>query len=158
MTVTTIPEERVKTSELEELGFKTAADNVKSRRELARKMRIAFEHFRVVTPDHVTRFNEELKQKTYKMENGAFTYTYQTMVFTPIEKYPEVPPTEALEKLKEAKALNCFDAFEVANIQSRTVVPDPILFGRIGGCDNRYFIAQWDDDVRIEDILKEDEG
>jgi len=39
-----------------------------------------------------------------------------------------------------------------------TVVPDPILLGRITGCENRYFIAQWDDDVKIEDILKENEG
>jgi hypothetical protein len=36
--------------------------------------------------------------------------------------------------------------------------PDPIIFGRIKGSNNRYFVAQWDDDVKIEQILRADEG
>ena len=32
------------------------------------------------------------------------------------------------------------------------------LFGVVTGCDDRFFIAQWDDDVKIEDILQGDEG
>ena len=157
----TIETPTVRACELEELGFKAAASNVTAKRELARKMRIAFEHFRVITPDHITRFNEELKAKSTTQDGKnkwGSIYTYQTLAFTPIEQYQEVPPAEALGKLREAKALDCFDSFEVATIKSVTVVPDPILLGRIIGCENRYFIAQWDDDVKIEDILKDDEG
>jgi hypothetical protein len=32
-------------------------------------------------------------------------------------------------------------------------VIDPIIFGKIDGCTDRFFIAQWDDDVKIEDIV-----
>lgn len=147
----------VQVSELEELGFKTAASNVTAKRELARKMRIAFEHFRVVTPQHIDQFNAKLREET-RQDTGNGGYNYKTLAFTPIERYPEVPPAEALLKLKEAKELQCFDTYEVATIQSRVVVPDPILFGRITGCSNYYYIAQWDSDVSIEDILKEGEG
>jgi hypothetical protein len=38
------------------------------------------------------------------------------------------------------------------------VIPDPVVFGIIIGCRNKYFIAQWDNEVSIEQILKEDEG
>lgn len=148
----------VNQTELEELGFTQAAGNVKAKRELARKMRIAFEHFRVVTPEYVDAFNDKLKKATSKQNPLTYSYNYQKLVFTSIDKYPEVPPVEALTALKEARKLACFDNYEVATIQSVTIVPDPILFGRINGCNNYYFIAQWDDDVKIEDILKDDEG
>jgi len=144
-------------SDLEELGFIKAAEDLKVKREMARKMRIAFEHFRVVTPDAITRFNEDLRKRTTK--TGQFsTYSYQRLRFTPIAQYGQIPPTAALEALRAAKGLKCFDAFEVADIESVQVIPDPILFGVITGCENKYFIAQWDEDVKIEDILKPDEG
>lgn len=145
-------------SDLEELGFTAAANSVKQKRELARKMRIAFEHFRVVTPEHIKDFNEKL-YTTSKSKAGQFgSYSYQRLTFTPISQYGEVPPAPALEALRAAKELKCFDSFEVAKIESVTVVPDPILFGCITGCDKKYFVAQWDDDVKIEDILRPDEG
>lgn len=146
----------VNESDLEELGFKAAADSLKQKRELARKLRIAFEFYRVVTPEHITAFNEKLYKSS--RADAKIGYTYQKLAFVPIGQYGEVPPAAALEALREAKKRNCFDRFEVAKIESVTVIPDPILFGCIDGCDNKYFIAQWDDDVKIEDILKEDEG
>jgi hypothetical protein len=157
---TTIEEKEKVTAdeaELRELGFCAAADKMKKDRETARKLRIAFEHFRVVTPEHVNRFNKELmaKKSGYDLYGG---YTYQRLAFTPVEIYKGVPPREVLQKMKEAKELGCFDRFEVATLESVTVVPDPVLFGVIDGCDNRYFVAQWDDDVKIEQILREDEG
>lgn len=147
-------------SELEELGFKAAAESLKGKRELARKMRIAFEFHRVVTPENIKQFNEELLQRTRKVTDKYGSYTHQYLQFTPVESYGEIPPPEALALLREAKQRNCFDQFVVATIGTTSVskVPDPILFGQIKGDQNYYFIAQWDDDVRIEDILKEDEG
>ena len=148
---------QVSESDLEELGFTKAATDLKAKRELARKMRIAFEHFRVVTPDAVQRFNEDLCKRTRTNRTGG-GYTYQRLKFTPIAQYGEIPPAAALEALRDAKSKDCFDAFEVATIESVTVIPDPILFGVINGCNNKYYVAQWDDDVKIEDILKPDEG
>lgn len=145
-------------SELAELGFTQAAAKLKQDRELARKLRIAFEHFRVVTPENIARFQEELKTKSLKNHYRDYSYSYDQLVFTPICSYGKVPPADVLQKVREAKALGCFDDFEVATVQSVKVIPDPLIFGRISGSANRYFVAQWDDDVKIEDILREDEG
>lgn len=51
--------------------------------------------------------------------------------------------------------MKCFDSFSVAHIAE---VKDPILFGEIAECTDKFFIAQWDEDVKIEDILTEKEG
>ncbi len=144
--------------ELRELGFTDAAAKVKESRELARKLRIAFEHFRYVTPENFLRFSEELKTKSWKNNYRNYSYSYDQLVFTRICAYKKVPPPEVLSKVREAKALGCFDDFEVATVQSVKVIPDPIIFGIIHGCENKYFVAQWDDDVKIEDILRPEEG
>jgi hypothetical protein len=60
--------------------------------------------------------------------------------------------------LKKAKDMGCFDYFEVAKVETVEVRPDPIIFGGIEGCDDKFFITQWDDDVSIEEILNENEG
>jgi hypothetical protein len=143
-------------AELRELGLTEAANKVKHQRELARKLRIAFEHFRVVTPEQLARFQGELFEKRTRGSYGS--YSYQALKFTALEAYPNVPPGEVLQKIREAKTHGCFDRFEVLTLESVEVVPDPVVFGIINGCDNKYFVAQWDDDVKIEQILREDEG
>lgn len=172
MKTDTLPTEE----ELLELGFRTAAYELKNHKdaapkELRVKLRTAFEHYRVVEPEHIDRFNKVLKAKTLKVRTYGSRYsktrieTYQTLNFTPIHNYTAAPPRDVLISLREAKLLGCFDSFEIATIKivsdqyvTQIRLPDPILFGRINGSDNRYFIAQWDDDVKIEDILREDEG
>lgn len=153
-------------ADLEELGFALAADKVKKDRELARKLRTAFEHFRVVTQEQLNRFQVDLREKTFRVEgknrHGDIT-SYSRLVFTPIEHYQKVPPKFALNDLRKAKALGCFDRFEIATIEIvRNIpappVPDPIIFGLIDGSNNKYFVTQWDKDVSINDILREDEG
>jgi hypothetical protein len=155
---TTAPAPAPNEAELAELGFVTAAATVKTKRELARKLRIAFEHFRLVTPENFKRFNEELRVKTTKKDDLNWSTTFDQLMLTRAEAYGQVPPREVLDKVRQAKELGCFDRFEVATIHSVKVVPDPIIFGVIEGSDNRYFVAQWDDDVKIEDILLPHEG
>jgi len=162
MTVTT--EEKTKEeatpteAELRELGLTEAANKVKTARELARKLRIAFEHFRVVTPEVLTRFKKDLHERTYKQDIRTYTESFHQLKLTALESYTEVPPAEVLKAIRGAKELKCFDRFEVATIEAVQRVPDPVVFGIIDGCDNKYFVAQWDNDLKIEDILREDEG
>ena len=47
---------------------------------------------------------------------------------------------------------------EIAKIQDIVQTKDPIVFGCINKCADRFFIAQWDDDVSIEQILNDNEG
>jgi hypothetical protein len=144
-------------AELRELGLTEAANKMKHQRELAQKLRVAFEHYRVVTPEQLNRFEAELfERRVVSPYSGG--YSYQSLKFTPLAAYPNVPPSDVLEKIREAKGLKCFDTFQVLTLETVEVVPDPVVFGIINGCDNRYFVAQWDDDVKIEQILREDEG
>ncbi len=134
---------------LERLGFKAASTKVKELSIKQRKMAIAYEHYRFVRPEKITAFNEKLMKES---RNGG---DYKMLSFTAVEQYPEVPPADVLDKMDAAVERKCFDSFEVAHIVN---VKDPILFGRIIGCSDRFYIAQWDDDIKIEDILKPNEG
>lgn len=133
---------------LEKLGFKAASTKVKELSVRQRKMAIAYEHYRFVCQEKIDAFNAKLRK-------AGSNAGYQTLSFTPVEQYPDVPPVHVLDSLDLAQSRRCFDAFEIAHIID---VKDPILFGRINGCPDRFFIGQWDDDVKIEDILKPNEG
>lgn len=144
----------VTAEELAALGFTAASDKAVQLQNLKRKCAIAYEHFRYVTPKNVEDFNKKLRDNTYDPSD----YSYQHLSFTPVEKYPQSPPAPVLEAMRAAVNRQCFDSFEVAHIVTKKEIPDPILFGRIKGCDDRFFISQWDDDVKIEDIISEREG
>lgn len=94
----------------------------------------------------------------YCRETGAKTQTYDTVKMTRLASYDKVPPMDCLMDLKKAKDLNCFDGYEVAEVESVIEKPDPIIFGKIIGCADLFFVTQWDNDIKIEDILKSHEG
>ena len=148
--------EKICEERLEKLGLKTASKKIKDLKELRRKMSIAYEHFRFVTPDKINVFNDKLRKETEKQDN--YYIQYDTLSFIPLVEYEEVPPSEVLDKIEQAQEIGCFDTFEIAKISAIKERKDPIVFGCINGCPDKFFIGQWDDDVRIEDILKENEG
>lgn len=146
---------------LEKLGLKTAKNKVAEVLERKRKLMIAYEHHRYASVEVIARFQDKIKADTLKETGRAGTdlrYHYRRMAFIKLSEYPEVPPVEVLDALEVAVSRNCFDSFEVAKIESVVEEKDPIIFGRINGCTDRFFVAQWDDDVKIEDILRENEG
>lgn len=137
---------------LARLGFKSASSRVQELAKRKHKMMIAGEFYRIVRQEKIDAFNKKLMAKTMK------NYAYDQLSFTPIEAYADVPPPDVLEALELAQTRECFDTFEIGHIVKQVKVPDPLLFGRINGCPDRFFIAQWDDDVKIEDILAKNEG
>jgi len=164
---------------LKDLGLDKAAATLDKKLTLKKKLAIAYEHFRFVEPHIFDRFQEEVKAKTMKVivpcpkcqnisgskENcsycqrtGAQHMTHDKLSFVNLKEYPEVPPMDCLMDLKKAKDMECFDSFEVAKVETVDVRPDPIIFGLINGCEDKFYITQWEHDVRIEDILKEGEG
>ena len=144
------------TDKLEKTGFKTASNRIKEFKNLKRKMTIAYERFRYVKPEKITAFNERLKKETQKEDKNA--HYYNQLIFISIDQYEEAPPISVLEKIEEAQEIGCFDTFKIAKINSIKQVKDPIVFGIINGCPDKFFITQWDSDIAIEDILKENEG
>ena len=142
---------------LAKLGFKKAAEKAEQNKVKARKMALAYEHYRFVRQEKVDAFNARLREETRrKAAPGSFDYQIEQLMFVDSEQSERIPPPEVLDALEEALGRKCFDRFEIASIE--TVKEDPILFGRIDGCPDRFFIAQWDDDVKITDLIKENEG
>jgi len=142
---------------LQDLGFETASAVLTKKRTLRRKLMLAYEHFRFVSPEVLKRFNDELETKTMRprFQDGSGK-EFDRLAFIPIKSYKSVPPSDVLVKVKEAKDMGIFDEFLVGHIERVKV--DPIIFGRIQGCADLFYIAQWDDDVKIENILRADEG
>lgn len=139
---------------LEKLGLRTAGEQLKTLARRKRKLALAYEHYRFVRQEKIDAFNEKLKRETIQGQE-PYSANWKTLSFTPIEAYPNVPPEEVLVSLELAHGRECFDSFEVAHIKD---VKDPILFGRIEGCSDRFVVGQWDNDVKIEDILLPNEG
>lgn len=166
-------------------GFTAAATVLDTQAKLAARMAIAYEHYRYVTPAQWNRFNAKLKQATLRFarndheaweilhrtaKGNTFLYgspnlktvqTWKELTTRPVEEYPTLPPQDVLLAVSAAKQKGCFDSFEVAFIAERSSyqrLPDPIVFGRIDGCGDRFYIAQWDDDVKITDLLGDHEG
>lgn len=141
----TITQER-----LERLGLKTVAKNLNALKARAKKMMLAYEHYRYLTPEKIQKFQDKLRL------NATDRYSYQQLNFTPLEDYVKIPPEDVLLKLEEALEHKCFDRYEVAHIVE--VKKDPLLLGIVDGCRDKFFIGQWDNDVRITDLLKDNEG
>lgn len=157
-TVTQVMEEAVKKVEknakalrLEKLGFKALGGQLKELNEAKRKMAVAYEHFRYVTQEKIDDFNRKLREES-KTDGGR---AWKELSFSRIEDYDKCPPDDVLVKLEDAQKVNCFDYYEVAYIRQ---VKDPIIFGRITKCTDRFFIGQWDDDITIDMLLKANEG
>lgn len=151
----------MKIEQLEKLGMKAAASNLKKKLSLKRKMSIAFEHFRYIKPEKFDDMNAKLKKNTLEREGKAGVDLYETydrLKFIALAQYATIPPQEVLDKVEKAQELKCFDTFEVCKIESVKEYKDPIIFGCIKSCPHKFFIAQWDNDIKIEDILSKNEG
>ena len=150
-----------KVERLKQLGLTAVAEQITQELSLREKLAIAYEHYRYLTPEKVVAFNDKLKKETKQDEGknpwGQIT-SYKRTRLTSLNQYGKVPPDAVLDALEAAHAHKCFDEFQVMDLESHREVPDPILFGKIAGCEDLFYIAQWDTDVKIEDILKDHEG
>ena len=146
---------------LERLGLTHAAQSIRTELSVRDKLAVAYEHYRYLTPEKLSAFQERLKKETHKHEGKNMwgdIVSYKRTKVTALEKFTKVPPDAVLDALDTAKGRDCFDAFEVMELEWHKEVPDPILFGLVVGSPDKFFIAQWDDDIKIEDILKDHEG
>jgi len=138
--------------QLERLGFKKALKGISR----CKKMEFAYSNYLFVTNEKINKFNEKLRYENVGHETvkgERFSSTYKKLSFTPISDYPSIPPKDVLDAIEKAKLNKCFDRFEIAKIEWIKEVKDPIVFGRIDGCSDYFFISQWDDDVKIEYIM-----
>lgn len=159
----------------EEAGFVKTAEVLKDKAERGRKLAIAYEHFKIVTQEQIDSFSKKLVEKTRRPLDAeqarrlelqktphhptrweGATVIHDELKLVAMETYPGLPPGDVLAKVKEAKVLGCFDRFEVAEVSPVSTVvklPDPIVFGLVNGCTDRFFIAEWGDDVKVSDLI-----
>lgn len=159
-------------NEAEQAGFTQAGAEYRKKAALAAKLAVAYEHYRYVRAEKIAEFQARLKRQTERgpkpgeylgiTEYGRLiTEVADQLVFTAIDAYRGMPPVDVFSKVKEAKERGCFDVFEVAEINpvaTEVQLPDPIIFGLIDGCTDRFFIAEWGNDVSINDILGRADG
>jgi len=152
--------------ELKELGFEKAATDLDAKASLRQKLMLAYENHKVLTQECLDVFQAELRKKSEEIYRDGKrvknidrakmqTVKYDRVRFRSLADYPKVPPPEVLGKLKESKATGVFDSYEVADVESVEEREDPIIFGRINGCPDRFFIAQWDNDLKFEQMVKD---
>lgn len=68
-----------------------------------------------------------------------------------IKDYAGIPPQKVLDRIRQVKELGVFEYFTVASVKG---IKDPLVLGRFkDDNDNRYFIDQWGDDVKIEELM-----
>lgn len=71
-----------------------------------------------------------------------------------IENYGGFIPENCLDRALSAKDTGMFDRLTVAYPEYHAgPVKDPVIFGRRNSSQNRFFIAQWDNDVTLDDLL-----
>lgn len=142
------------TKRLEKLGLKKVSGQIDEMRERKRKMEVAYKSFRVCPPDKVVQFNEKLRKETLKEDKNS--YSFKRLEFIPIEKYEKIPPEAILQKIEKAIEKDCFDNLEICKIAWHKEIKDPIVFGCINGCQDKFFIGQWDNDITIDEIMFND--
>lgn len=142
---------------LERAGMVKAKAAVVEQLAKLKKLQRAYQVHEWVRQESIDAFNLRLMEETAKSAGTAgrdLVERFKQLCFTPLEDYADVPPVEALEAIAVAKESGVFDAFEVAQIKDVEVYKDPIVFGRINGCTDRFFVCQWDTDVSFEDLAK----
>jgi len=128
-----------KTKLLKELGMDAVAETILKKKRGRDRLLKAVEKYQYATGEDIDDFNEEIKSQGRRL------------VIVEIKDYKRLPPDDVLEALKKAQADDLFDSFHIAYIER---VKDPILFGKIKAFKNLFFyIAQWGDDVKFEEIL-----
>lgn len=172
-----------KAAQLRGLGMTKAADDLDAKAQLTKKLAVAYEHFRYVSQEKIDSFIARLRASTSRIPTreeyntaasgfglsryeeaikyGYASKVYDTLVLDALEKYDGVPPQDVLEKLAAAKQFGIFDTFEVAHVEpvaTKVHFPDPILFGRVAGCTDHFFIGEWGNDVKLADLIGPNEG
>lgn len=124
---------------------KIGADRVKG--ELEKHLTFFLKKAAIQASGYDTYVEEEMieKYKDHLPKN-------KELVIDEISEYEKPLPNHAQVKLERAKKEEIFDSFWIFWIRE---VKDPILFGQIKDEPKvYYFIDQWDNDIKVEDLLK----
>lgn len=160
---------------LDKLGFKKAASPIGRKALAQQRLQVVIENkFIAVKPEKIKSFLNRLASE-YNLKYGvdkltktdknygedcSIAYTihrsftrgvgYFKWEEVATEQYAGIPPESVLARFEDVQRKKLFDSYTVATVGA---VKDPLLLGRILGCDDRFFIAQWGDDVSLDDVI-----
>src|SRR5206468_6008803 len=120
---------------------------------------LAYSTYRFISQARIRAFAEKIRKSSERViPNSMGDTEYKTLERIRLIDYAGCPPTEVLDALADARKI--FDFFEVLRVSWVRVKPekDPLLIGRLKGVSDAFLIAQWGDDLNINDILQGDEG
>lgn len=71
------------------------------------------------------------------------------------EKYQKIVPKNVALKYKQVNDEILFDRITIATLRYEEIEPDkdPLLIGRIADSSLRFVLAQWDNDILLDDLL-----
>lgn len=134
----------VHVSKLEKLGLVKAAEKLRTEHSLLwNDMVIASYGYKKLPKGKVDEYAKKLGWDGSASSNVK-------LEITPLAQYEGTPPAEALTRLEEAQGRKLFDSFAIMWVKR---VPDPILVGQIKESKDYYFIAEWGDDVSVDQIM-----
>lgn len=123
---------------LARLGMKEATSRLTKKKAATQKMHLAYQHFKYVRQEAL----DSYQAKELTPHRKRFAYAA-------LAEYPGVPPVEVLDAIESAQKVGCFDEITVMSVED---VKDPIVWGKVNGCSDLFFIAQWDKDITLEQI------
>lgn len=73
---------------------------------------------------------------------------------TLIKDYKGIPPANVVSKIIEVNKSAAFDYLTIATMEFNQIPKeDPLLLGHINDSSLRFFIAQWDNDILLDDLI-----
>lgn len=139
-----------------ELGMTKAVEQAEKDEALTKSLLVAYQNYAFISQEKIDAFCARLQQKTLTTTGRAgwdLHHHYDTLKLEPLETYPGLPPVDVLTQVKAAKQRGIFTRFEVASIESVNEYKDPIVFGIVEGCSDRFYIGEWGEDVSMADLM-----
>lgn len=145
---------------LKDLGFEQLHKHTSAIAERAMKENlIGVAGYKKIFADKFEAARKRVQQKSEYACDLLLTpveaYLGQNVTITPgsyvVDQELSLPPMDVLEKVASAKKDGLFDSFAVIHVAK---VHDPILVGQVKGSKDLYFIAEWGDDISLEELMK----
>jgi hypothetical protein len=122
-----------KAKELYQLGFTQLAQKIQAEADrIVKEMYLAAAGYTKVT-------GQQVLAHSYRLPSGYYLREQALQEYMGSGDQTSIPPPEVLSALKNAQDLKVFDSFIIMSVER---VEDPILFGKINGSKDYYFVAE----------------
>lgn len=129
--------------QLKEVGMTQCLMQVEKQIEVVNKRQELLDYkYIVITQKQIDTFMRRI--------SGGSIYDRREWHERTLDSSSHLPPPKVVEAIKIHQDRKVFDYLTIACVLN---VPDPIVFGRLNDSDDRFFIAQWGEDVCLDDLI-----